>query len=221
MTLIQNFLSIRQSLPGEVKLIVVSKFKPVDSVGEIYENTRHLDFAESRVQELLQKAPLLPEAIHWHFIGHLQTNKIKSLIPFTKLIQSVDSFRLLKEINREAERQDRVVGVLLQFYIAQEETKFGLSLEESCQMLESDEFKGLRNIDIKGVMGMASFTENFQQVRQEFKSLRSHYEYLKSNYFKERETFSEVSMGMSGDYKIAVEEGSTMVRVGSLIFGER
>ncbi len=221
MTLIQNFLSIRQSLPGEVKLIVVSKFKPVDSIGEIYENTRHLDFAESRVQELLQKAPLLPEAIHWHFIGHLQTNKIKSLIPFTKLIQSVDSFRLLKEINREAERQDRVVGVLLQFYIAREETKFGLSLEESCQLLESDEFKGLRNIDIKGVMGMASFTENFQQVRKEFKSLRSHYGYLKTNYFKESETFSEVSMGMSGDYKIAVEEGSTMVRVGSLIFGER
>ncbi|MBK7027883.1 MAG: YggS family pyridoxal phosphate-dependent enzyme [Bacteroidales bacterium] len=221
MTLIQNFLSIRQSLPGEVKLIVVSKFKPGDSVRELVENTRHLDFAESRVQELLQKAPLLPEAIRWHFIGHLQTNKIRSLIPFTKLIQSVDSFRLLKEINREAERQGKVVGVLLQFHIASEETKYGFSFEESCQMLESDEFKGLSNIDIKGVMGMASFTENFQQVRKEFKSLRSHYEYLKTNYFKESETFSEVSMGMSGDYKIAVEEGSTMVRVGSLIFGER
>ncbi len=141
MTLIQNFLSIRQSLPGEVKLIVVSKFKPVDSVGEIYENTRHLDFAESRVQELLQKAPLLPEAIHWHFIGHLQTNKIKSLIPFTKLIQSVDSFRLLKEINREAERQGKVVGVLLQFYIASEDTKFGFSLRNHARCLNQTNLK--------------------------------------------------------------------------------
>jgi len=173
------------------------------------------------VQELLGKYPLLPRDIEWHFVGHLQTNKIKFLVPFVSMIHSIDSFRLLSEVNRFSQRYNRVVPILLQFHIATEESKFGFSIEEAVAMLESPEFQALRHIRPAGVMGMASFTDDMQRVRDEFRQLRSTFLDLKMKYFKDNEDFREVSMGMSNDYQIAIEEGSTMVRLGTILFGER
>ena len=221
MALIDNFKKLRASIPDHVKVVAVSKFNPGSSIELLYRETGLLDFGESRVQELLMKAPHLPSQLHGHFIGHLQTNKIRSLLPYTHLIHSVDSYRLLKEINREAHRLEKTMNILLQFHIGQEETKYGLSLEEACQLLEDKEFPAMKNIRICGVMGMASLTEDLQQVRKEFAFLRRCFEQLKNDYFFTIDSFSELSMGMSGDYQIAVEEGSTMVRIGSILFGDR
>jgi hypothetical protein len=178
-------------------------------------------FGENKVQELTEKSEQLPKDIHWHMIGHLQSNKVKFIAPFVHLIHTVDSLKLLIEINKQAQKNDRVISCLLQFYIAQEETKFGLNLEEAEELLTSNEFLSLKNIQIAGVMGMASFVDDQDQIRKEFQHLKSIFEAIKNEHFKTNLDFKEISMGMSGDYKIAIEEGSTLIRVGSSIFGGR
>lgn len=220
MTIAENIDLIRSNLPVNVRLIAVSKTKPNELLMEAYNNGQRA-FGENKVQEMVGKYETLPRDIEWHFIGHLQTNKVKYIAPFVHLIHGVDSFKLLKTIDKEAAKIGRVIPCLLQFHIAEEETKFGLSLQEAIEMLDSAEFKLLHNISIAGVMGMATFTDDEAQIRREFASLKSYFEALKSIYFTKNESFREISMGMSGDYLIAIEEGSTMVRIGSTIFGER
>jgi PLP dependent protein len=221
MNLLQNYSQVKDKIPESVQLVAVSKFNSVSTIRTLYEQTGHLAYGESRVQELLQKQPLLPEDILWHFIGHLQTNKVKYIAPFIHFIESVDSYRLLKEINKEALNNGRIINVLLQFHIASEESKFGLSWNEAVEILEDTGFQSLKNINVAGVMGMASFTDNHRLIRKEFTLLRKYFEDIKKLYFQKNQFFREISMGMSGDYQIAIEEGSTMVRIGSLIFGER
>ena len=170
---------------------------------------------------MFAKWEVLPKEIEWHFIGHLQRNKVKYLAPFVSLIHGVESFRLLKEINKQALKSNRIIDVLLQFYIADEETKFGLSVDEADVLLSSEEYKMLNNIAIRGVMGMATFTKNQEKIKGEFQKLKKIHEELKENHFSARENFDIISMGMSGDYKTAIDEGSTMIRIGSSIFGER
>ena len=217
---INRYREICAALPENVKLVAVSKTKPAEDIERLY-NTGQRAFGENKAQELKGKHESLPEDIEWHFIGHLQKNKIKYIAPFVTLIHSIDSFSLLEEVDRIAAKNGRVIPCLLQFHIAAEETKFGFSLEECIEMLESPSFKLLNNVEIHGVMGMATFTDDETQVRREFKNLRQIFERLKDNFFKESDCFKEVSMGMTHDYGIAIEEGSTMVRIGSAIFGER
>ena len=207
-------------LPQGVELVAVSKFHPCESIMEAY-NAGQRIFGESRVQEFLAKIPQLPADIEWHFIGHLQTNKIKYMAPYVALIHGVDSYKLLAEINKQAVKAGRIIPCLLQIHIAQEETKFGFSTDECRAMLEAGEWKALENVRIAGVMGMATYTEDEKQIRKEFKTLVANFAYLKMAYFSVNEEFKEISMGMTDDYKIAMSEGSTIVRVGSGIFGER
>ncbi len=207
-------------LPAHVRLIAVSKFQAVEALLEAYQAGQR-DFGENKAQECSGKAPQLPDDVRWHFIGHLQTNKVKYIAPFVTLIHSIDSLKLLIEVNKEAQKNGRVIDCLLQFHIALEETKFGLSLEEAIELLNSTEYKELQNIRIIGVMGMASFIDDMNKVRAEFAQLKSSFDFLKNNFFIEHKEFCELSMGMSHDYQIAIEEGSTMVRVGTAIFGER
>ncbi len=220
MNIIRNIQEIREHVPKDVKLICVTKFHPEATIMEAYKAGER-NFGESRVQELIAKQPNLPDNIRWHFIGHLQTNKIKFIADFVSLIHGVDSLKVLKAINREAEKVGRVVECLLQVHIADEQTKFGLTVEELKFLLEDDEFKSLKNVKIAGLMGMATFTDDREQVRGEFRFLKSLFDEIKQNYFSEEENFCELSMGMSEDYKIAIEEGSTMIRIGTAIFGER
>jgi len=220
MTISQNIDKILESIPENVKLVAVSKTKPKEDIFEAYEGGYKV-FGENKPQELKQKFEDLPKDIEWHFIGHLQTNKVKYIAGFVHLIHAVDSMKLLKEINKQAIKNERVINCLLQFHIAQEESKFGYSLQEAKDMLESEEFRTLTGINIVGVMGMATFTDNQEQVRSEFKQLKSNFETLKSDFFNDKKDFTEISMGMSGDYQLAIEEGSTLVRVGSSIFGTR
>ena len=203
-----------------VKLVAVSKTKPIAQILELYQVGQRI-FGENKVQELVEKAELMPKDIEWHMIGHLQKNKVKFIAPFISLIHSVDSLELLAEIDKYAAKNSRIIDCLLQFYIAQEDTKFGLSLQEGQELLSSKQFTQLENIRIVGVMGMATFTENKTQVKAEFNQLKHIFDELKSTYFKNEDSFKEISMGMSDDYKIAVEAGSTMVRIGSLLFGKR
>ena len=216
----ENILELRKSIPGNVCLVAVSKTKPASDILEAYQaGQRH--FGENKVQELCDKQMLLPKDICWHLIGHLQTNKVKYIAPFIHLIHSVDSLKLLLEINKQAAKQNRTIAILLQFHIAQEETKFGLNLDEVIEILNSESFKNCENVAIQGVMGMASFVDNPEQIRKEFRTLKYYFDYLKNGYFATNSDFREVSMGMSGDYQLAIEEGSTLVRVGSSIFGGR
>lgn len=210
----ENLKNIKSSIPEEVKLIAVSKTYSVETVMETY-NEGHRVFGENKVQELVGKYEQLPKDIEWHLIGHLQTNKVKYIAPFVSLIHSIDSLKLLQEINKQALKNNRVIDCLLQIYIAQEETKFGFSFEEAETLLSSIQLKELKNIRIIGLMGMATNTDNTVQIRKEFKSL--------SEFYKKLQTLKlqTISMGMSSDYKIAIEEGSNMIRVGSAIFGER
>lgn len=219
-SIVQNILKLREEIPAHVKLIAVSKTKPVSDLLEAY-NAGQRMFGENKAQELINKQPLLASDIQWHFIGHMQTNKVKYIAPFVSLIESVDSLKLVKEINKQALKNDRVIDCLIQFHIASEETKYGLSSNETKAILNSEVFGAMKNIRITGIMGMATFTNDKVQIRREFRSLKNYFDYLKEKYFKEVDSFREISMGMSGDYKIAIEEGSTMVRVGSAIFGER
>lgn len=220
MSITSNLNSIRALLPDYVKLIAVSKTHPVSVIMEAY-RAGHKVFGENRVQELLAKYNDMPKDIEWHLIGHLQTNKVKYIAPFVSLIHSVDSSKLLSVINKEAQKCDRVIDCLLQVYIASEETKFGLSADELHELLQSPELDQLQNVRICGLMGMATFTDNLQQVQTEFRFLKNLFEEVKQKYFQDKPWFKELSMGMSSDYQIAVEEGSTMVRIGSNIFGHR
>ena len=216
----ENLTKIQSTIPSDVTLVAVSKTKPVSDLQEVYDAGQRV-FGENKVQEMTEKYEILPKDIQWHLIGHLQTNKVKYIAPFVSLIHSVDSMKLLNEINKEAKKNNRVIDCLLQFHIAEEETKFGLSIEEAKELLESKEFVEMQNISIVGIMGMASFTENIETVRHEFRVLESYFQILKSHFFKFNHDFKEISMGMSGDYLLAIEEGSTIVRVGSSIFGTR
>lgn len=218
--IVKNLLNVQDSLIEHVSLIAVSKTKPASDIQTLYDAGQRA-FGENKVQELVEKYEVLPKDIEWHLIGHLQSNKVKYIAPFVHLIHGVDSFKLLKEINKEGVKCNRIIPCLLQFHIAQEETKFGFSFEEAQEMLESNEFVELQHVAIHGVMGMASFTEDENQIHEEFQTLHNYFQLIKSHYFKFNPEFKELSMGMSGDYKIAMEEGSTMVRVGSTIFGSR
>ncbi len=218
--IVKNLVNVQDSLIENVSLIAVSKTKPASDIQTLYDAGQRA-FGENKVQELVEKYEVLPKDIEWHLIGHLQSNKVKYIAPFVHLIHGVDSFKLLKEINKEGGKCKRIIPCLLQFHIAQEETKFGFSFEEAQEMLESNEFVELQHVAIHGVMGMASFTENENQIHEEFQTLHNYFQLIKSHYFKFNPEFKELSMGMSGDYKIAMEEGSTLVRVGSTIFGSR
>ena len=211
---------VQAQLPEQVVLIAVSKTKPIADLQAAYDaGQRH--FGENKVQEMVEKAQLLPNDIHWHLIGHLQTNKVKYMAGFVHLIHGVDSLKLLIEINKQAKKVNRIQGILLQFYIAQEDTKFGLDISEAQEILNSIEFQQLKHIRVCGVMGMASNTSNEKQVASEFRNLNQIFDELKTKYFPKQDTFKEISMGMSGDYQLAIANGSTMVRVGSKIFGGR
>lgn len=216
----EHIAEILETIPSNVKLVAVSKTRPVEDINLVYQAGIR-DFGENKVQEMAAKYPLLPNDINWHLIGHLQTNKVKFIAPFVHLIHSVDSLKLLAEINRQAEKNNRVIDCLLQLFIATEETKYGLDYEEATAIINSEEYGSMKNIRIRGLMGMATFTENLHVVRHEFKSLKLAFEQIKEKHFKHDPNFSEISMGMSGDYTVAIEEGSTIVRIGTAIFGER
>lgn len=216
----ENIMALKKELPAGVKLVAITKTKPTEDILQAY-HEGHTMFGENKVQELNHKHPLLPDDIQWHMVGHLQSNKVKFIAPFVNMIHSVDSLKLLQTINKEGVKNNRIIDCLLQIYIALEETKYGLSEEEVVEILNTDEVKSFTNVRICGLMGMATFTEDENVVRKEFRYLKGLFNKLKTSYFSEKSYFSELSMGMSGDYKIAVEEGSTIVRIGSLIFGER
>jgi pyridoxal phosphate enzyme (YggS family) len=220
MTIQSNLENIREHIPANVKLVCVSKFNPNEAIEEAYSCGERI-FGESKVQEMCGKYESLPKDISWHFIGHLQTNKIKFIVPFISLIHGVDSYKLLSEIDKQAAKVGRKVNCLLQVHIAQEETKFGFSEQELIQVFSSYEWTELKNTQICGLMGMATYTENREQIRTEFRTLKTLFDRLKANYFAADTSFCELSMGMSDDYQIAIEEGSTMIRVGSSIFGHR
>jgi len=215
-----NIHKINQEIGAHARLIAVSKTKPLELLQEAYDGGQKI-FGENKVQELVQKYEALPKDIEWHLIGHLQSNKVKYIAPFVAMIHAVDSLKLLQTINKEGEKNNRVIPCLLQIFIAQEETKFGLNQDELFELLNSLKTTPLPHIQICGLMGMASNVENETQIRNEFKGLKNLFELVRTNYFADQESFKEISMGMSGDYPIAVQEGATLVRVGSLIFGER
>lgn len=216
-TIAENLARIRAALPETVTLVAVSKFHPAEALREAYAAGQRI-FGESRPQEMVAKYETLPRDIEWHMIGHLQTNKVKYIVPFVSLIHSVDSWRLAETIDREAAKAGRVVDVLLELHIAREETKFGWDVPELEHFLQDGSLTGLRNIRIRGLMGMASLTEDEEQVRREFAELHAIFEDFRKKYLPQIDT---LSMGMSGDYPAAIEEGATMIRVGSSIFGAR
>ena len=220
MSISENLNKIKSTLPAGVRLVAVSKTKPESDIMEAY-NAGHRIFGENHAQEMKQKHADLPADIEWHFIGHLQTNKIKYIVDYVKLIHSIDSANLLQAVNKEAAKHGVVVDCLLQFFIATEETKFGMNLDEARQLLESDEFKAMQNVRICGVMGIGSLTDDKDQTNREFAHLKQIFDTLKADYFAANDEFKEISMGMSGDYQLAIAHGSTMVRVGSSIFGQR
>ncbi len=218
--IIENLNKFYNELPSHVKLIAVSKTKPIEDIEAAY-NIGQKRFGENKVQEMVDKYNKLPKDIEWHMIGHLQSNKVKYIAPFVSYIHSVDSPKILEIINKEAKKNNRIINCLLQIFIAKEETKFGFDEDEIMAFLESDLYNSFDNIKICGMMGVATYTENMEQVRNEFKNLFTLFTNIKSKYFSNSEYYKELSMGMSGDYKIAIEEGSTMIRLGSSIFGDR
>lgn len=215
-----NLYDLLKRLPGKVKLVAVSKNHSSEEILQAYHSGQRR-FGENRVQELVTKQSILPEDTEWHFIGHLQTNKVRQIIHFVSLIQSIDSLRLLTEVNKEAARINRKVDCLLEMHIAEEDSKFGLSFPEAVDLLESKEYHSMQNIRLTGLMGMATFTSDFAHVRNEFRTLHNFFQQVKKKYFPAENSFCEISMGMSDDFMIAVEEGSTMVRIGTAIFGSR
>ena len=220
MSIQSNLKEVLATLPSHVRLVAVSKYHPVEALQEAYDAGQRI-FGESKVREMTQKYELLPKDIEWHFIGHLQTNKIKYMAPFVSMIHGVDSFKLLCEINKQAAKAGRIIPCLLQIHIAREETKFGFSPDECRDMLRQEGWKDLQHIRICGVMGMATNTDNEADIDQEFQTLAALFQEIKEIHFTQDPYFTEVSMGMSDDYPIAVKNGSTLVRVGSRIFGER
>lgn len=203
-----------------VLLLVVSKTKPISEIQKLYDIGQR-DFGENKVQELIEKQALLPSDINWHLIGHLQKNKVKYIAPFVYMIHAVESIGLLVTINEQAIKNNRKIPVLLQFHIAKEDTKFGMTYDEAVALINYMSSNTLENVIISGVMGMATFSDDVNVVREEFKLLKKYFDQLKETYFKSNFNFKHISMGMSGDYRIAIEEGSTIVRIGSAIFGNR
>lgn len=220
MSIAENLNALRSAIPANIRLVAVSKTKPTESILEAYDAGQRI-FGENRVQELTQKQPLLPKDIDWHLIGHLQKNKVKYIASFVGFIHSVESLALLEMINKEAAKCGRIIPCLLQFHVATEETKFGLSFDEAKELLHSKSYSEMKNVKICGVMGMATLTDDESIIRKEFYELKRIFNVLKEKEFNNSADFKELSMGMSGDYKIAIEEGSTLVRIGSAIFGER
>jgi PLP dependent protein len=220
MSIQENLWKLRQELPAHVKLVAVSKTKSVKDIMEAYDTGQKV-FGENKVQELVAKQAELPKDIEWHFIGHLQTNKVRQIASFIDSIESIDSLKLLTEVNKEVMKNDRIIKCLLEIHIASEESKFGLDLESVRSLLGSHEILEMKNVRIAGLMGMATFCENDEIIRSEFRKLKQLFAALKQEYFMNSPDFREISMGMSGDYTIAIEEGSTMVRIGSAVFGER
>ena len=220
MSIAENIKKVLNELPQGVQLVAVSKFHPNEAIEEAYSAGQRV-FGESKVQEMTAKYESLPKDIEWHFIGHLQTNKIKYIIPYVALIHGVDSYKLLTEINKQAAKAERTVNCLLQLHIAQEETKFGFSFDECREMLAANEWKQFKNIRICGLMGMATNTDDTSLIKNEFHNIHELFTELKNSVFKGDEYFCELSMGMSHDYPIAIREGSTMIRIGTSIFGER
>ena len=219
MSITNNLLNIKSQLPNHVTLVAVSKTKPVADLMEAYHACQRI-FGENYVQELVEKHEILPKDVQWHFIGHLQSRKVKLIAPFVDLIHGVDSLKLLQEINKEGKKNNRVIDCLFQIFIAEEETKFGLDENELNEVLNSEEFKTLENIRIVGLMGMATFTDNKDQIKKEFQNLKTIFDKV-SQLKTENCQLKTISMGMSGDYQLAIECGSTMIRIGSSIFGNR
>ncbi|MGD0581355.1 MAG: YggS family pyridoxal phosphate-dependent enzyme [Bacteroidales bacterium] len=218
--IVSNIRLLRQGIPSSVKIVAVSKTKPVEDILAAYEAGQRI-FGENRVQELISKREILPGDIEWHLIGHLQTNKVKQLIPHIGMIHSADSQKLLEVIDMESGKASRTTDCLLQFHIAREETKSGLTIDEAIGILSSPAFARLKAVRICGVMGMATYSGDNELIRSEFRNLRKYFIQLKERFFPDNSSFREISMGMSGDYRIAIEEGATIIRIGSLIFGER
>lgn len=215
MSITKNLLHFYQNLPEDIKLVAVSKTKPVSDLQEAYDAGQRI-FGENKIQEMTEKWEQLPEDIQWHMIGHVQTNKVKYMAPYVSLIHSADRLKLFKEINKQGKNNERSIDVLLQVKIAEEESKFGMPPKEAKELLSGDKLKNYPNVNVKGLMGMASFVEDEQQLTREFKELKSIYDQ-----FREKHDFEILSMGMSGDYELAIKLGSNMVRIGSAIFGER
>lgn len=220
MSISESIKKIQSELPPGVKLVAVSKFHPIERLMQAYDAGQRI-FGESRVQEMVQKVPLMPADVEWHFIGHLQTNKVKYIAPYVSMIEAVDSLKLLKEIEKQGAKNNRVIDVLLELHIAEEETKYGLTLDACRQLLEEGEWRNMAHVRICGLMMMASYVEDEAQIRQEFRTAHNFFDEVKQRYFAESPYFTQRSWGMSHDYPIAVEEGSTMVRVGTAIFGPR
>ena len=221
MSIADNLLKYKNELtPQNVKLVAVSKNHPAEAILEAYNEGQRV-FGENLVQEMVEKQAQLPQDIEWHLIGHLQTNKVKYIAQFVKLIESVDSIKLLKEIDKQAAKNNRVIDCLLQVYIADEETKFGLGFDEIIELLRSDEFSSYKNVRIVGLMGISTNTAQEKQIEAEFRELKVFFDGIKVSFFRKEDSFKEISMGMSGDYKLAINQGSTMVRIGSSIFGKR
>ncbi|NMH29109.1 YggS family pyridoxal phosphate-dependent enzyme [Flavobacterium silvaticum] len=220
MSISENLSEIKKSLPTQVTLVAVSKTKPVSAILEAYNSGQRI-FGENKIQEMVSKFEDLPKDIEWHMIGHIQTNKVKFMAPFVALIHGVDSFKLLQEIDKQAQKNNRIIPCLLQVHIATEETKFGLDETELFDILDSAEFKNIKNCTIKGLMGMASFTDDETQVTSEFQSLKKIFDAISKLPVTDNFSPEILSMGMSGDYKLAIASGSNMVRIGSSIFGER
>ncbi len=220
MSVRSNIDKLREHVPENVKIVAVSKFHTTDEIKEAYDDGQLL-FGESRVQELEEKYPLLPKDIEWHFVGSLQRNKVRFIAPFVSLIHSLDSERLMREIDKRAAANNRTIKCLLQLHVAEEETKSGFTPDECREFLAGGNWKKYPNVQLAGVMGMATFTDDTEQVHKEFRLIKSLFDEFKAKYFAEDDEFKEISMGMSGDYPIAIEEGATIIRVGTLIFGER
>lgn len=220
MSVAEQITRLQKELPEGVNLLAISKYQPIEAIQEAYDAGQRM-FGENHIQEMAAKAAALPKDIQWHFTGHVQTNKIKYMAPFVNLIHAVDSFRLLREIDKHAAKHERSIDCLLQIHIAQEETKYGLTVDECRHLLANEPWRELQHIRITGLMAMGSNTDDMEQVRSEFKQIKNLFDELKEKYFPDEPSFCQISEGMTDDYPIAIEEGSTIVRIGSMIFGER
>lgn len=216
----ENLQQVRKELTEKVRLVAVSKFHPVEAIAEAYRAGQRI-FGESKVQEMTAKYEALPKDIEWHFIGHLQTNKVKYIVPYVALIHGIDSYKLLAEVDKQAAKVQRTVPCLLQIHIAEEESKFGFSFDECREMLEAGEWKSLSHVQLCGLMGMATYTSDTEQIAKEFCSIRNFFQEVKQKWFPQSDSFRELSIGMSSDYQQAMASGSTLVRIGSKIFGDR
>lgn len=220
MSVAEQITSLRKELPRGVSLLAISKYQPIEAIQEAYDAGQRM-FGENHIQEMAAKAAVLPKDIEWHFTGHVQTNKIKYMAPFVSLVHAVDSFRLLREIDKHAAKHNRCIDCLLQIHIAQEDTKYGLTIDECRQLLANEPWRELEHIRITGLMAMGSNTDDMEQVRHEFRQMKQLFDELQATYFPDEPSFCLLSEGMTDDYPIAIEEGSTLVRIGSMIFGER